>query len=240
MKIPKVCIAIPVYNEEKDLENSINKLIHFLANNFHYPYFIVIADNASIDNTGKIGKELSKKHKQVKYNHIPKKGRGLALRDTWTRYNADIYSYMDVDLSINIESFPELIDLIAKQNFDIAIGSRHLKHSKVKRSLKRAILSRGYNLILKLAFNQKFKDSQCGFKAVSKKVVKEVIPKIKNNKWFFDTELLIKSEKLNYNIREIPITLIDDPNSKVNILDTIAQYLENIVRLRKELKNEVH
>ena len=240
MKNPRVCITIPVYNEEKDLEKSITKLICFLNNNFHYHYFIVIADNASTDNTEKIGKELSKKYKQVKYNYISKKGRGLALRDTWTKYDADIYSGMDVDLSTNLNYFPRLIDSIAKQHFDVATGSRLLKDSKVKRGIKREILSRGYNLILKLVFNQKFKDSQCGFKAVSKKIVEDIIPKIKNNEWFFDTELLIKSEKSGYTIAEFPVEWIDDPDSRVDILDTIKQYLGNILRLRKELKNEIH
>ena len=83
-----------------------------------------------------------------------------------------------------------------KKGYDIAIGSRLLGKSRVrKRPLKREILSRGYNILIKLFFGTHYSDAQCGFKAVTRRVVIKLIPYIKDNAWFFDSELLIVGEK---------------------------------------------
>ena len=77
-----------------------------------------------------------------------------------------------------------------------------------------------------------FKDAQCGFKVVSKRVVKEIVPLVKNDNWFFDTELLILAEKNGYSILEIPIRWVDDPSSKVNIIKTAIEDVKGLIRLR--------
>lgn len=232
---PLVCITIPVYNEEKVLEKSIIELKDFLAKNFNYPHFIVIADNASKDRTRKIGELLAKRFKEVKYIYIPVKGRGIALRTTWNKYRADIYSYMDVDLSTGLEAFPKLIDLIHVEGYDVVTGDRLSKSAKTTRCVKREVLSQGYNLILKVVFNQKFKDAQCGFKAVSSKMVKLIMPKVKDNYWFFDTELMLLAEHAGYRIGSLPVTWLEDPDTKVKAFQTVVDYLSNIRRLRKEI-----
>ena len=97
-------------------------------------------------------------------------------------------------------------------------------------------MSRGYNLLLKAFLDVNFKDAQCEFKAINRKIVRELIPQIKNNEWFFDTELLVKGERMGYKLVEIPIKWKEDKGSTVNIVNTVKSYIENIFRLRKELK----
>lgn len=230
-------IVIPVYNEEKILEDSITKIRNFSIKNMsNYKWGIIIANNASTDNTLKIAKKLSKKYNNVGFIHLNKKGRGRALRKAWTESNSDILCYMDVDLSTDLGALPNLIKAI-DEGYDVVTGSRFLPDSKVERKLKREILSRGYNSLLKLILNVKFKDAQCGFKAVNKRIVKEIIPLIKNNEWFFDTELLVLSEKKGYKIKEIPVKWTEDKDSKVRTAQTSFNYIKSIFRLRKELKN---
>lgn len=233
-----VCVTIPVYNEEKILESSILKLRSFLQKNFSNSYYIVIADNASKDRTRAIGEKLAKRYKDVKYQYIPVKGRGIALRTVWTKYDADIYSYMDVDLSTELKAFPKIVEMIQGGGFDVTTGDRLSDESKTKRGLKREILSRGYNLILKAAFRPGFKDAQCGFKAVSRKVVREIVPRIKDNNWFFDTELLLKTEHAGYSVGSLPVKWIEDPDSKVKSVETVLDYLASVRRVRKEFRNE--
>jgi len=230
----KVCVVIPVYNEEEQLASSVEKVLEVCKKNYKN-FEIMIADNASTDRTLEIAKDLAKKHNQVKFVHLDQKGRGRALKKAWTTTDADIMCYMDVDLSTDLKHLKELTDAI-QEGYDISFGSRHKKESELERSFKRDVLSRGYNFLLKLFLGVSFGDAQCGFKAINKKVAKELIPKIQDNEWFFDTELLVKGEKFGYKLKEIPVKWIEDKGSTVHIRKTVINYLKNIFRLRKELK----
>ncbi|MBL7169613.1 MAG: glycosyltransferase family 2 protein [Candidatus Aenigmarchaeota archaeon] len=232
--MPKICIVVPVYNEEEQLELSVEKILEVCKKNYRN-FEIIIADNASIDKTLKIAKKLSKKYKQVKYIHLDQKGRGRALKKAWTTTDADIICYMDVDLSTDLKYLKPLTNAI-EDGYDISFGSRHQKQSQLKRSLKRDILSKGYNFLLKLFLNVRFDDAQCGFKAINKRVGKNLIPEIENNEWFFDTELLVKGERLGYRLKEVPVKWIEDKESTVKIRETVESYLRNIFRLKKELE----
>jgi len=225
-------VTIPVYNEEKELPESVSKLCRFLSQELkNYQWRITIADNASTDRTLEIARELAKKYLQVSYLHLDQKGRGRAIKKAWRKSDADICSYMDVDLSTDLKSFPPLIKALS-HGFDIAIGSRLLLGSTVLgRTLKREIISRAYNILIKLIFGTRFSDAQCGFKAVTKKVVKEILPYIKNNGWFLDSELLIVGEKNGYRIYEEPVKWVDNPGSTVRVLKTTTEDLKGLWRL---------
>lgn len=226
-----VDVVIPVYNEEHVLAQSVDTLRQFLKNNLSHRYTVVIADNASTDRTWEIAQALSKEHSDVVALHLDQKGRGRALRKAWLESAADIVSYMDVDLSTDLAAFPHLIQAIEEGN-GIAIGSRLLKGSSVKRSLKRELTSRSYNFIIKVMFRTRFSDAQCGFKALSGKAAQELVPLIQDQEWFFDTELLILAEKKGYRIREIPVAWIEDPDTRVAIASTVSEDLKGLLRLR--------
>lgn len=236
----KILIVLPTYNEEKIVEKNTLKVFEFCQKNLiQYDWQILIADNGSNDLTPKIAEEISKKNEKISFFHLPQKGRGYALKKAWTEYEADIYAYMDIDLATNLDYFPLLIKAILKENFDLAIGSRLEKGSKIKRSLKRELISRIYNFLLKIFFHPSFKDAQCGFKAISEKVAKEILPKVKNNIWFFDTELLILAERAGFKIKEIPVEWVEkrapQRKSTVKILSTIWEDIKGIIRLWRDI-----
>lgn len=226
-----VDVVIPVYNEEHVLTQSVNTLKQFLKDNLSNPYTIVIADNASTDRTWEVAQALSKEHPDVAALHIDQKGRGRALRKAWLESAADIVSYMDVDLSTELAAFPKLIQAI-EEGYGIAIGSRLLPASSVKRSFKRELTSRIYNFIIKSMFRTGFSDAQCGFKALSSKAAQDLVPLIQDQEWFFDTELLILAEKRGYRIREIPVAWIEDPDTRVAVASTVFEDLKGLFRLR--------
>jgi glycosyltransferase involved in cell wall biosynthesis len=228
-----VDVVVPVYNEEKALPKSISILRDFLAGDaFPYEWRIVIADNASIDNTPAVGRRLADTLGEVEYVRIERKGRGFALKKTWLESPMDIVSYMDVDLSTGIEAFPKLIGAIAEKGYDVAIGSRLASRSRVARSLKRRILTRGYNSIIKAMFFTRFSDAQCGFKAVSHRAAQRIIPLIEDNNWFFDTELLILAEKMGYRVKDVPVKWLEDTDTRVKIAATVTEDLRGLLRLR--------
>jgi glycosyltransferase involved in cell wall biosynthesis len=228
-------IVIPVYNEEIQLPESIHKLVEFLEHNFpDRKWRITISDNASIDKTPDVAHELCNEDDRINYFRLEQKGRGRALKKTWEKSLAQVVAYMDVDLSTHIKHIPELINTLLNNQADIAIGSRLLKKSRINRSLKREIISRIYNLIIKMMHWTRFSDAQCGFKAVRREIFFKLRPLIKNNEWFFDSELLIIGEKMGYEIHEIPVEWSEDMGSTVKIIPTAMEDLRGLWRLWME------
>jgi len=236
----KIDIVIPAYNEEQILEKNVDKLISFLKDNFGYKnYKVIIVDNGSTDNTFAISQKLEKRYSKVTCLHLNQKGRGNALKKVWLESEADVVSYMDADLSTDLEAIPELVNSIIIDGYDIAVGSRLLPTSRVKRSLLRKSLSYIYNILIKNIFGFKeLSDAQCGFKALNKKVIKNVLPEVKNQNWFFDTELLILAQKNGFKIKYIPINWKDRPKTRVKIMDTIFEDIAGIWNLKRLLNSQ--
>ena len=175
---PQIDIVIPVYNEEADLEGSVRRLHRYLTDRFPIPARITIADNASTDNTWQIATALAEDLPYVRAIHLDVKGRGRALRTAWSLSDAAVVSYMDVDLSTGLSALLPLVAPLLSGHSDVAIGSRLRRGARVVRGPKREMISRGYNLILKMALGVGFSDAQCGFKAVRADRVRELLPEI--------------------------------------------------------------
>ncbi len=228
----KIILTIPVYNEEKVLEKAVHRLHNYMSENIDNNWGILIANNASTDKTKEIADNLTKTLPNVKALHLKFKGRGNALKNAWLSNKADVYAYCDVDLATDIIHLKKLFDTVLEGN-DIVTGSRYIQSSNTKRTLKRLILSKGYIYLIKLFFKTKIKDFQCGFKAVNYRFVQNILPKVKNKEWFFDTESLLLTElSKGYKVKEIPIVWYEGKDSKVRILKIIYQYITNIIKLR--------
>ena len=231
MNRKSLSVVVPVYNEENDLPKNIPNLFSYLAKEMaNYDWEIIIADNASTDKTPEIGKKLAM-DERIKYLRLEQKGRGRALKRAWSESNCNFLAYMDIDLSSNLSYFPKLISAL-EQNSDIAIGSRLAPGAKVfNRTLVREIMSRGYSLLFRSLFWTSFRDAQCGFKAIKKKVAKKILPLIEDTGWFFDSELLIIAAKAGFKISEILIVWKDDPGSTVKVAKTAKGDIEGLIRL---------
>lgn len=236
---PTVDIMIPVLNEAHVLERSIGTLRAFCADNLPWRWRIVVVDNGSTDGTQDVAHKLSLAHPgQVDVYRLDERGRGRALRYAWGKSTADVCAYMDVDLSTELAALRKIVDPILAGQADLATGSRlHKGLSRVTRSRKRYALSKIYNIIVRAALDTRIRDHQCGFKAVSRRVIERVIPQIRDQSWFFDTELLILAEKQGYRVAEIPVRWIEDDDSRVKIVKTATDDLKGIVRLRRLLRD---
>lgn len=225
-------IVIPVYNEEQELLECITTLRRFLDEHLtDFDWVITIADNASTDRTLSIARELARKDHVVRFIHLEQKGRGRAVKFAWETISSDYVAYMDVDLSTDLKHLPVIVRALTR-GYDIAIGSRNARGARVYgRSLLRTITSKGYILLIKLFFWVHFSDAQCGFKAATRKAVQALIPKVVDNKWFFDSEFLILAEKLGFRIYEEPVTWIDNPGSTVRVMKTAQGDLAGLWRL---------
>lgn len=228
-----VNVTIPVFNEEVMLPQSIPQLHEFLTGHCRFSFEIVIVDNASTDHTWEVAGRLQQSFPDIRCVHLDRKGRGGALKRVWSESAADILSYMDVDLSTNLFSFPPLIEGLLCGGFDLGIGSRLMPASTTQRCLKREVISRAYNLLVKAFFRTRFSDAQCGFKAITRRAAGQLLPQIEDAGWFFDTELLIIAEKAGFRIFDLPVSWIEDLDSRVRILPTALADLQGLMRVRR-------
>ena len=226
-------IVIPVYNEEHVLAQSVHRLHAYLVENFPYRFRITIADNASVDATWQVASALEAELPEVRAVHLDQKGRGRALRAVWGASDADVVSYMDVDLSTGLDAFLPLVAPLLSGHSDLAIGSRLHRGSAVVRGPKREFISRTYNLMLRTTMAAKFSDAQCGFKAGRTDVVQALLGSVEDQTWFFDTELLLLAERSGLRIHEVPVDWIDDPDSRVDIVRTVKDDLKGMWRVAR-------
>src|SRR6476661_2379360 len=230
----RVDIVIPVYNEEVALPKSVATLCDYLTTYLPYDWRVIIANNASTDNTLEIAQGLAAANPRVSVLHLDQKGRGRALKAAWLASDADVVSYMDVDLSTNLQSFLPLVAPIITGHSDLAIGSRLLKGAVVTRQWKREVISRCYNLMIKLAFRNRFSDAQCGFKALTREAAASLLPQVENNQWFFDTELLLLAEERGLRIHEVPVDWVEDLDTRVKIVSTVMEDMKGLWRVRRQ------
>jgi len=187
----------------------------------------------STDGTREVAHALAAEHRSVSVLEIDRKGRGLALKTAWARSRADVVSYMDVDLSTNLESFLPLVAPLLSGHSELAIGTRLVRSARVRRQLKREVLSRGYNRLIHIGFRSGFSDAQCGFKAGRREAVQRLLPLVDDDGWFFDTELLLLAERNGLRIHEVPVDWVEDLDSRVDLPSTIAGDLAGLWRIRR-------
>ena len=228
---PMVDIVIPVHNEERELRASVLRLHAYLTQQFPFSARITIADNASTDATPAVAAELAEELPEVRVLRLNDKGRGRALAAAWLTSDARVVSYMDVDLSTDLSALLPLVAPVISGHSQVSIGSRLVAGSRVRRGPKREVISRVYNILLRLVLRVRFKDAQCGFKALRADVARSLLPDVVNRNWFFDTELLVRAERAGLRIHELPVDWTDDPDSRVDIVATAIEDLRGVWRL---------
>jgi putative flippase GtrA len=232
VRATQVEVVVPVYNEEAALERSIRRLHRFLGAEFPFSWRIVVADNASTDATPSIAARLASELPRVALLPLERKGRGRALRAAWSASAAQVVCYMDVDLSTDLRGLLPLVAPLLSGHSDLAIGTRLAHSARVVRGPKRELISRGYNRLLHATLRARFSDAQCGFKAARTAVLRDgLLAAVRDDGWFFDTELLVLAQRRGLRIHEVPVDWVDDPDSRVHIVRTAWEDLRGIARL---------
>jgi glycosyltransferase involved in cell wall biosynthesis len=236
-------ILLPVFNEELDLEKGIKKILNYIENGIqNHNFILTIIDNGSTDKTKEISNEIIRHYENVKYLRLEDKGVGLAFREGIKRNHSEIVGYMDIDLSTDLKHIADVISSFDRDfSLEIVNGSRFNRLSKTtNRKWYRKISSFGLVALLKFFFNMHSSDAICGFKFFRKRTVENLIKQscFNDNGWFYIIELLIRAEKNNVKIKELPVIWTDDHGSKVKVFKLFLYYIKSISRLRKQLNTK--
>lgn len=225
-------ITVPACNESKTLRKCVESILAH-ASNFGEDFRIVISEDGSTDGTDLIAKELDKNYEQVIHLHSDVRlGKGLALKRAFKTVDGDIYAFVDSDLATSMKFFPQLIKLIREGN-DLAFGSRYINGAEIQRDGLRDVSSRLYNLIIRAMFRDNVLDHQIGFKAFSKRLIKDVLDECDSTGWFWDTEIIVRSVNRNYKFVEFPVDWEEKKNGTGSLKMVTEVGLQNVIGIAK-------
>lgn len=225
-------IVIPAHNEEKRLPRALTKIDEFLKKQ-KYTYEVIVVENGSQDKTSEITKEFAKKHKYVSLLEVDTRGKGLAVKAGMLKARGKFRFICDTDLSMPIDELPKFLPPKIK-GYDVAIGTREGKGAKrIGEPLKRHVMGRIFNFIIKLTAVRGFEDTQCGFKMFSGKAADELFSIQKLNGIGFDIELIFLAKKKGYKIKQVPITWYFDADSRMRLVDDSLKALGEIWDIQK-------
>nr|QNO41251.1 glycosyltransferase AglD [Methanosarcinales archaeon ANME-2c ERB4]QNO41678.1 glycosyltransferase AglD [Methanosarcinales archaeon ANME-2c ERB4]QNO48385.1 glycosyltransferase AglD [Methanosarcinales archaeon ANME-2c ERB4] len=195
---------------------------------------IIIAEDGATDGTEKIAESLASEYPYVVHLHSDERlGRGTALNRAFKSAHGDILVYIDVDLATDMSHLSELINQI-RSGYDLATGSRMMPESDAVRSAKRGIASKGFNFLVRTMLGSKLYDHQCGFKAFKRSVLLDLLDQVRDEHWFWDTEILVRAERAGYRVAEFPIKWRPGSSTKVDMKRDVVGMGLAILRLRLE------
>lgn len=235
----KLSIIIPAYNEEKRIGKTLEEYSKFFNSLIKkrklkdYQIFVVI--NGTTDNTENIVKKHQRKNRRIRYVDLKEGGKGFAINKGFReslKKDFDIIGFVDADLATPPEQYWRLIENLG--SYDGAIADRYLKKSKIypPHSLRRTLVSRVYNLIVRSLFNLSYRDTQCGAKVLKKKALEKIFPKLALTNWAFDVNILYLAKKNNLKIKSVPTIWYEIGEGHLKILGNSVQMFFALTQLR--------
>ena len=239
--IETLSVILPLYNEEKRLNNLFIKINKFKFLNKNKLEFIFV-DDGSNDNSYFLIKNFineNKKRIDVKLvSYKDNKGKGFALKKGIAKAKHDWIITVDIDLSVKLEQIKiwQKNKLIS-QKFKVYFGSRLLAESKVKAKRDRKFIGFIFNIILRKILNSNLlniKDTQCGFKLYEKNIAKKIFRRLTENGYIHDVEILILLQKSKVLVKELAVEWKHKHGSKINLIIDSFIMLKNLLNLKKK------
>jgi len=228
-------VVVACYNEIEHIHESIPKLIEFLEE-MKINYEIIMIDDCSNDGTRDYLPELSKKFPKIKLlMHEKNVGRGGTVTEGMKLSKGKFTGFLDIDL----ETPPwYILPAYHYLNKGYDVVNAHRIHKLDLRIIMRTILSRGYVFLVKSILGIPFEDTEAGFKFFNTKKIIPVLEEIRDKKWFFDTEVIVRSYYKNYKIKILPTLFLRriDKTSTVKVFSDSLDYFKKILKFRKEAK----
>ena len=228
----KLSIVVPCYNESKDIAKNSEIIKNYLES-IKQDYELILVNDGSKDNT----KEVIEAIPGVKaLSYEPNRGKGGAVKYGIENATGDYVLFMDADLSTDLEAIERFIKIAP--NYDMVIGSRHAKDSVIKKKQPALRVFIGWccRKLVNMKFHFKYKDTQCGFKAMRTDIAKKIVSKQVVNNFAFDVEYLYIAKLNNLSIYEMGVIWADDRGSTVSPLKSSIKFFKDLSFIKKHKK----
>ena len=236
--IRSISIIFPCYNEADRLKYTFKDIQKFQKKKITNNFELIFVNDGSSDNTFQIlkkyKKENAKLNKRIKIiSYQNNKGKGYALKKGVRIAKFDWILTLDTDISVSITQLSEWIKhkKIKKEKF-IYFGSRNLADSNIKFKIYRKLIGLIFIKIIKIFFNIDLSDTQCGFKLYNKDIARKLFSNLKILDFTHDIEIVLKSKKKGYRIKELPVNWIHKEGSKISVFKDSLKMLISLLKIK--------
>lgn len=230
---PQYSIVVPAYNESARIGATLEQILQHVQSQ-QWKAEVVVVDDGSRDNTSAIAGGFAAAHPAVRILKNPgNQGKGYSVRNGMLQARGTILLFTDADLSSPISEAGKLFAALAA-GADVAIGSRWLDPSLQfqRQSLKRQVLSRLYNLFLRMVLLFPYRDTQCGFKAFTRAAAEKIFPLQRITRWGFDPEILYLAHRLRLKVAEVPVAWGHEEGSQIHVWRDGARMAWDALKIR--------
>ncbi len=226
--MPQYSIVFPAYNESERITRSLDQVLNFIAAQ-RWDAEVLVVNDGSRDNTAEIVRRYAALHPAIRLIENPgNRGKGYSVRNGVLNAAGEFILFSDADLSSPIHEAVKLFDAL-RDDAEVAIGSRWLNPALMteRQSIFRQLVGRVFNLLNRVILGLKFKDTQCGMKAFTRRAAHDIFPRQTIERWGFDPEILFITRKLGYKTLEIGVEWAHDDRSKINpVIDGAKMFIE--------------
>jgi dolichyl-phosphate beta-glucosyltransferase len=236
--IPYLSVAIPAYNEEHRIAESLAKLVEYLRDK-DYTYEVLVTDDGSKDRTLDICRAFAAEHPWLRIIHYDaNQGKGYAVRTGMMDARGEYVLLCDADLATPLEELDGFWRYV-KDGCDVVIASRAVRESHLveRQPIHRELAGRMFNLGVRVLAVRGIHDTQCGFKLFRREAAQAVFQLCTLNGFSFDIEVLHIAQKLGYRIQEVGVHWYHRPGSKVRMLRDGMKMLRDLLKIRLRHRN---
>ncbi len=223
-----ISVVIPVYNEEKIICESVDEL-HKMMTGFGKNFEIIISENGSKDRTRELLSGICAKYSEVKYLTSDTPDYGAALKKGILAAQGEIVICDEIDLGI-YDFYRNSIDIISGGEADLVIGSKLLSGAKDERPFFRHLATIIINFLLRILLGFKGSDTH-GLKSFRRERLLPIASKCLVTKDLFASEFVIRAERENIKIKEIPLDVKEKRTPSINLFRRVPNVIKNLIKL---------
>jgi dolichyl-phosphate beta-glucosyltransferase len=215
---PRLSVIIPCYNEESRLPATLRRATEYFGAQ-GYAYEILVVDDGSADGTVAVAQAAAAQDRHLRVlTYDENRGKGYAVAFGARQARGEWVLFTDADLSTPLEELEKFTPFL-EQGYDVVIGSRALKESRleIRQPFWRERAGRFMNLCIRQLSGLSFPDTQCGFKLFTQRAARDIFSRLTVQRWMFDVEVLVLAQKMEYRVKDVPVRWLNSGESRVRL-----------------------
>lgn len=213
----ELSLILPIYNQSDNIKENFPKIYDYLKNNYKSGGFeIIMVDDGSNDDSPALLESLKRFKEVVVISRKANLGRGGAVKIGIPAARGKVIGYIDTDLAVPMHYVKGAVDKVL-EGHEVVIGSKYAHGAHYTRTTTRLVISSVSNALIRLFLGSKATDHQCGFKFFDARYIKKAVHDIKDNRWFFDTETLVRAQRNGITPYEVAVIWTEKTRSTFKI-----------------------
>ena len=231
----EVSLVIPAYNESAIVLDTIRAASAKLAE-LTEDYEVLIVDDGSTDGMAALVRGCGDPHVRLE-GYAPNHGKGRAVRTGMLAARGDVVLCTDADLAYGVDVFAVILDRFRAGDAGLVIGSRRLGGEGYKNYPPlRILMSKCFGLLSHMISGLPY-DTQCGIKGYRREAAEQIFSRCTTDGFSFDFEVLMRADRLGLKVEQIPVSVVNFRESKVNVVKDSARMFRDVFRIRKQVRS---